>query len=123
MGINVEEAMNQEQTGYPEDDRILAQLEDPIDIEAYSNLMENAHRDGLSAADLIREDPKRTSRPGIKRVCLKDRKRSIRAMVSGVVKSMWDRPVRNPEDTLVHGLFGPTAPPPRMGNKKNSGES
>ena len=113
--------MDQEQTRYPEDDRILAQLEDPTDNEAFLNLMENAHREGLSAADLIREDPKRTSRAAIRKICLKDRKRSIRAMVSGVMKSMWDRPVQNPEDALVQGLFGAMKPPPGLGKKKNSG--
>ncbi len=116
--------MNQEKIDYTEDDRILAQLEDPTDIEAFTNLMENAHREGLSAADLIREEPKRTSRSAIRCICLKDRKRSIRAMVSAVVRSMWDRPVQNPEDALVQGLFGATTRPPRFReNKKNGGES
>lgn len=111
--------MDREPSNYPEDDKILAQLDDPTDIEAFSNLMENAHREGLSAADLIREEPKRTSRSAIRKICLKDRKRSIRAMVSGVVKSMWDRPVHNPEDGFVQSLFG-TQPPPGFGKKNGS---
>ena len=116
--------MDSETIDFSEDDTILAQLEDPVDVEAFRNLMENAHRDGVSAADFVREDPKRTSRKAIRRLCLHDRKRSIRAMVSGVVKSLWDRPVRHPEDALVQGLFGRSGHPPQFGpqeRKKDQG--
>jgi hypothetical protein len=86
----------QETPTFPEDDEILAQLVDPTDVQAYTNLMENAHRDAVSAADFVREEPKRTSRKAIRLLCLKDQKRSIRAIVSSVVKSFLDRPATDP---------------------------
>ena len=104
--------MAQETPTFPEDDEILAQLVDPTDIQAYTNLMENAHRDGVSAADFVREEPKRTSRQTIRQLCLKDQKRSIRAIVSSVVKSLLDRPTLDAENAfdsmLIPGghLFG-----------------
>ena len=97
--------MTQEIPTYPEDDEILSHLDDPTDVEAYSNLMENAHREGVSAADFVREEPKRTSRMAIRRLCLKDQKRSIKAVVSAVVRSLWDRPPTDPESALK--MFGP----------------
>ena len=74
--------MTQEIPTYPEDDEILAQLDDPMDVEAFANLMENAHSEGVSAADFVREQPNRTSRKIIRRLCLKDRKRWLKALVS-----------------------------------------
>ena len=38
-----------DQQDFSEDDAILAQLTDPLDIEAFSNIMENAHAQGQSA--------------------------------------------------------------------------
>ena len=70
------------------------------DAQAYTNLMENAHRDGVSAADFVREEPKRTSRKAIRQLCLKDQNRSIKAIVSSVVKSLWDRPASDPATAL-----------------------
>ena len=35
--------MTKELPTFPEDDEILAQLDDPMDVEAFSNLMDNAH--------------------------------------------------------------------------------
>ena len=98
--------MAQETPTFPEDDKILAQLVDPTDAQAYTNLMDNAHRDGVSAADFVREEPKRTSRNAIRQLCLKDQKRSIKAIVSSVVKSLWDRPASDPE-TAFDAMLGP----------------
>ena len=107
---------------YPEDESILNALEDPVDVEAFRHLMENAHREGVSAADFIREEPKRTSRKVIRKLCLKDRKRSLRAMVSNVVRSMWDRPAIDPETALV-SLFSAPPPPPRFEKYRSGGEN
>ena len=101
--------MTEETPTYPEDDEILAQLQDPTDVEAFTNLMENAHREGVSAADFIREEPKRTSRRTIRTLCLKDQKRSLKAVVSSVVRSLWDRPPNDPEAALST-MFGPQGP-------------
>jgi hypothetical protein len=97
--------VTQEIPTYPEDDEILSQLDDPMDLEAFANLMENAHREGVSAADFVREEPKRTSRKTIRRICLKDRKRSLKAVVSSIVRSLWDRPPENPA-TALNPMFG-----------------
>ncbi len=98
--------MTQETPTYPEDDDILDQLDDHLDVEAFSNLMENAHREGISAADFVREEPERTSRKKIRRLCLKDRKRSLKAVVSSVMRSLWDRPANDP-DAAMATMFGP----------------
>jgi hypothetical protein len=97
--------VTQEIPTYPEDDEILSQLDDPMDLESFANLMENAHREGVSAADFVREEPKRTSRKTIRRICLKDRKRSLKAVVSSIVRSLWDRPPENPA-TALNPMFG-----------------
>jgi hypothetical protein len=109
-----ENTVAQETPTFPEDDEILSKLVDPTDAQAYANLMENAHRDGISAADFVREEPKRTSRKTIRVLCLKDQKRSIKAIVSSVVKSLWDRPATNPE-TAFDAMLGPGGH--RFGNK------
>lgn len=77
------------QPDFSEDEAILAQLTDPMDAEAFSNLMENAHRLGQSAASFIREEPGRTSRKAIRDLCLKDKKRSVVDRVGAVFRSMW----------------------------------
>lgn len=58
---------------YPEDTEILKLLTDPVDAEAFENLMENAHGKGKSAVDLVREEPGMTSRKTIRKLCLKDK--------------------------------------------------
>ena len=112
--------METNQSDYPEDDQILALLEDPTDVEAFANMMENAHRKGKSAADFVREEPRRTSRRAIRKLCLRDRRRSIRAAVASVMRSMWDRPAEDPATGSAEGLFG--AQPPRFGSKTESGK-
>jgi hypothetical protein len=119
--------VTQEIPTFPEDDEILTLLDDPADAEAFSNLMENAHREGVSAADFVREEPKRTSRKSIRRLCLKDQKRSIRAIVSSVVKSLWDRPPEDPESAL-NAMMGPGGarfgtPPKRDSGPDVNGQS
>jgi hypothetical protein len=84
---------------FSEDDGILAQLTDPLDVEAFSNIMENAHTQGRSAASMIREEPKITSRERIRKLCLKDRKKVFservkdffRAFGRGVPRGTSDR--------------------------------
>jgi len=98
---------------YPEDDEILSQLDDSLDVEAFANLMENVHREGISAADFVREDTKRTSRKRIRRLCMKDRKRSIKAIVSSVIRSLLDRPPDDPA-TALDTMLGPEGQ--RFGN-------
>ncbi len=114
-----------EKPDFSEDDRILAVLTDNADIEAFSNLMEHAHEQGISAADFIREEPRRTSRKRIRKLCLKNRKRSLQVMFQSIIKSLWDRPVTNA--STAESLYGV---PPRLGkphsngytNKRNKGE-
>lgn len=112
--------MVQETPTYPEDDEILAQLQDPLDVEAFTNLMENAHREGVSAADFIREEPKRTSRKVIVKLCLKDRKRSFKAVVSSVVRSLWDKPPEDPA-AAMDVMFGPGVR--RFGSEQDRGRN
>ena len=90
---------------YIEDDTILAGLSDPVDAEAFSNLMAHAHSQGMSAADFIREEPRRTSRKAIRKRCLKDRRRSLWVRIASTFRSMWDRPARDPADALAQTLY------------------
>ena len=92
------------ETDFSEDERILAGLTDDADIEAFSNLMEHAHEQGVSAADFIREEPRRTSRKRIRKLCLKNRKRSLQVMVKSVIKTLWDRPVT--DKSVIESLYG-----------------
>ncbi len=98
--------MSTEDPTYPEDDDILSRLSDPLDAQAFENLMENAHREGVSAADFIREEPKRTSRKAIRKICLKNQRRSIKAIVSSVVRSLRDKPPVDAEAALS-SVLGP----------------
>lgn len=107
--------MSQEPGGYSEDDRILARLVDPVDAEAFANLMEHAHRRGMSAADFIREVPERTSRKTIRRLCLKDRKQTLRARFSSIARNLWGRPAEDPETTRIQSLYSPRDRPQAPG--------
>ena len=97
---------------FSEDDRILGQLSGETDVEAFSNLMAHAHEKGMSAADFVREEPKRTSRKAIRKLCLKNHKRSLRVQISSVFKNLWERPVADPEAAFAQTLFGPPKAPP-----------
>ncbi|MDA0747674.1 MAG: hypothetical protein O2954_14220 [bacterium] len=112
-GIMTQE--NPENPAFSEDDEILSRLTDPVDIEAFSNLMQYAHEQGISATDFVREEPKRTSRKAIQKLCLKNRKRSLRAQIESVVRGLWERPAENPEAAMLNGLFGPASRPPEAG--------
>lgn len=107
-----------EQPDFREDELILALLQDEADIEAFSNLMAHAHSLGMSAADFVREEPKRTSRRRIRKLCLKNRKRSLKLMVASVVKNLWERPVEDPAEAFVHVLY---RPPLRPGESHTNG--
>ena len=98
--------MSDDDPTFPDDDQILSSLTDPEDVQAFENLMENAYREGVSAADFVREEPKRTSRKVIRRTCLKNQKRSIKAIVSSVVRSLWDKPAADPL-TAFGNIDGP----------------
>lgn len=115
--------MPQEMSDYSEDEHILASLSDPIDIEAFSNLMAHAHQQGVSAADFIREEPRRTSRKTIRKLCLKDVKRSLRARVASVFKTLWDRPAEDPQGAFVHSLYGPVTRLPASGKNGQKGRT
>ena len=107
-----------EKPEFKEDENILAQLDNEADIEAFSNLMAHAHDLGVSAADFVREEPKRTSRKRIRQLCLKDQKRTLSMLVRSVLKSLWDRPVNDPAETLTQSLYGP---PQAMGKPHVNG--
>ena len=59
---------------FAEDEAVRARLADPVDVEAFTNLMAAAHRQGQSAAVMIREEPNLTSRPAIRRLCVGEHK-------------------------------------------------
>ena len=105
--------MSTEHEQYLEDDRILADLADPVDAEAFANLMEHAHQRGMSAADFIREVPERTSRKAIRRLCLKDRKRTLRARMSSFARNLWAR--EDQEPTYIQSLYAPPDRPRMTG--------
>ncbi len=107
-----------EPSDFTEDNKILALLKDEADIEAFTNLMAHAHGLGMSAADFVREEPKRTSRKYIRKLCLKDRKRSLHLMVASVMKNLWDRPASDPAEAFVQVLYGP---PTRPGSSHANG--
>lgn len=109
--------MSQDTPDYSEDEQILQGLSDPLDIEAFGNLMTHAHEKGMSAADFVREEPKRTSRKAIRKLCLRNRKRSLRLQVSSVLKSLWERPAEDPETAFAQSLYGPLAKPPMTSGK------
>ena len=90
---------------FSEDDRILSNLTDGADIEAFTNLMEHAHEQGISVADFVREEPKRTSRKRIRKLCLKNSKRSLRVMAQSIIDSLWDRPV-DADISAIETLYG-----------------
>jgi hypothetical protein len=70
-------------------------LTDPEDAEAFSNLMEHAHRQGQSAVAFVREEPGRTSRKAILDLCVRDRRRTVGDRVRSVLRSMWKRSDEN----------------------------
>lgn len=73
---------------FSEDDEILARLTDPLDVEAFSNMMEHAHAQGKTAASMVREEPGVTSRKAIRRLCLKDKKKVLRDRVRDVLRKI-----------------------------------
>lgn len=99
-----------EEHDFSEDDSILAKLESEADREAFSNLMAHAHGLGVSAADFVREEPKRTSRKSIRKLCLANHKRTFKMMIASVVKSLWDRPANDATEHMVNSLYGPPMP-------------
>ena len=115
--------MSHEQPDYSEDERILACLNDPVDVEAFSNLMFHAHEKGMSAADFIREEPKRTSRKAIRKLCLSNRKQSFRVQVRSILKNLWERPAEDPEAAFVHSLYTPSVHPPEPGRNGQNGRA
>jgi hypothetical protein len=97
--------MSEHNADYAEDKQILSRLGDAVDIEAFSNLMRHAHGHGMSAADFIREEPKRTSRKMIRKLCLKNRKQRLRLQISSLIQNFWGRPGLDPEGSMRHIPF------------------
>jgi hypothetical protein len=95
---------------FSEDERILASLSDPVDVEAFTNLMAHAHEQGVSAADFIREEPQRTSRRAIRKLCLKDRKRSLKAQLRSVVKTLFEGRPSDPAEAYWQSIYGARPP-------------
>jgi len=77
-----------EEQDFSEDDEILAQLTDPLDVEAFANMMAYAHAQGKSAALMVREEPGVTSREAIRRWCLKDKRKVLRDRVRDMLRRM-----------------------------------
>ncbi len=105
---------------FSEDERILANLSDPLDVEAFSNLMAHAHERGVSAADFVREEPQRTSRRAIRKLCFKDVKWSLRAQMRSVVKTFFEGRSADPAETHWQSIYGvkPQDPPGRNGRQR-----
>ena len=82
-----------------EDRAVLDQLTDPLDIEAFENLMANAHQTGKSAVTMVQEEPNLTSRAKIRRLCVSKHK----------AKAIWVQ-LKSFVDRL-----GKPAKPPRLG--------
>lgn len=114
--------MSSSESDYSEDDRILASLSDPVDMEAFTNLMAHAHEQGVSAADFIREEPQRTSRRAIRKLCLRDRKRSLRAQLRSVVKTLFEGRPSDPAEAYWQSIYGvrPKAPEGRNGQHRET---
>ena len=74
---------------FSEDEEILEALTDPVDVEAFRNLMDNAHGKDQSAASFIREDPERTSRAAIRKLCLKEKRRFLSDFLGGFFRRRW----------------------------------
>jgi len=85
---------------YPEDEKILRQLVDPVDLEAFRNLMANAHAMGKSAAEMIREEPGLTSRPRIRQLCLEDKGKFIWAQLRRFFRNFGRT---SPDHRRMHG--------------------
>lgn len=105
-----------ENSNFQEDEEILAHLELDADKEAFSNLMAHAHELGISAADFVREEPKRTSRKTIRKLCLANQKRTFKMMMASVIKGLWDRPANDQTEATVASLYGP----PTLQNKPHA---
>ncbi|MCZ6634143.1 MAG: hypothetical protein O7G87_12115 [bacterium] len=111
-----------EKPDFSEDDQILVRLQNGADIEAFANLMAHAHEQGISAADFVREEPKRTSRKVIRTLCLKNQKRTFKAQIASVIRSLWDRPVEDSEAAYLPDFFGGPAQSPRNGKPERNGK-
>jgi hypothetical protein len=96
----------EDKSDFSEDDDIFARLDNQADRDAFSNLMAHAHNLGLSAADFVRQEPKRTSRKHISKLCLENQKRTFKMMVFSVLKSLWDRPANDQAENLAQSLYG-----------------
>jgi len=94
-----------EKSDFSEDELILKKLSDCADVEAFSNLMIHAHEMGVSAAEFVQEEPKRTSRKTIRRLCLKNKKQSIRIRITSVLKALWELPAEDPQSAFVNSLY------------------
>ena len=82
---------------FVEDEVVCAQLTDPLDVEAFANLMAHAHQEGKSAAAMIREEPNLTSRPKIRKLCIgRHKARFIWAQVKGLASRL-GKPAKPPQ--------------------------
>ena len=111
-----------EKPDFSEDDKILAGLQNEADIEAFANLMAHAHNQGISAVNFVREEPQRTSRQAIRKLCLKNQKRTFKAQIVSVIRSLWDRPVEDPEAAYLQEFFGGPAPSPLNAKPERNGK-
>lgn len=81
---------------FAEDEAVRARLADPVDVEAFTNLMATAHRQGKSAAAMIREEPNLTSRPAIRGLCVGEHKaRFLGTQLTGFLHRL-GRPLKPP---------------------------
>jgi len=71
----------------PEDREVLAALSDPLDVEAFRNIIDSARAQDKTGVELVREDPAHTSRKAVRRACLKNRWASLAAMFRSVFRT------------------------------------
>lgn len=70
-----------------EDREVLAALSDPLDIEAFRNIIDSARAQDKTGVELVREDPAHTSRRGVRRACLKNKWAFLAAMFRSVFRT------------------------------------
>ena len=81
---------------FSEDEAVRDRLTDPVDIEAFANLVACARQKGKSAVALIQEEPNLTSRPQIRKLCVGQHKaRFIWTQLRSLLNRM-GKPTRPP---------------------------
>ena len=76
----------------PEDRDVLDALEDPEDVEAFKNIVDNARARGKTGVELVRENPQHTSRKAVRKLCTKDKMGFLAALFRSLFGPRRDGP-------------------------------